>query len=161
MLRAPGPTTNSKVRSTETPRRMTCGAPVYQVRGELLMRSRVMLLRCGYIAASMLVATSMAAALAATLPANAKGVTAREPCFSEVAQPDKRIAACTALIRSGVAGSAALLSRAGAFGQKGDYEHAVEDATQVIALAPSPAAYYTRALAYHDGGDDMQAIADC
>jgi tetratricopeptide (TPR) repeat protein len=121
-----------------------------------------MRLRCGYIAASMLVATSMAAALAATLPANAKGATAKDPCFFEFAQPDKRIAACTALIRSGVAGiTAALLSRAGAFGQKGDYQHAVEDATQVIALAPSPVAYYTRALAYHDDGEDMRAIADC
>ena len=126
------------------------------------MRSRVMRLHCGYIAASMLVATLMAAALAATLPTNAKGATARDPCFFEAAQPDKRIAACTALIRSGVAGiTAALLSRAGAFGRKGDYEHAIEDATQVIALAPSPVAYYTRALAYHDGGDDMRAIADC
>jgi tetratricopeptide (TPR) repeat protein len=96
------------------------------------------------------------------LPANAKGATARAPCFFEFAQPDKQIAACTALIRSAVAGiTAALLSRAGAFGQKGDYQHAVEDATQVIALAPSPVAYYTRALAYHDDGDDMRAIADC
>jgi hypothetical protein len=54
--------------------------------------------------------------------------------------------------RSSVAGiTAALLSRAGAFGRKGDYEHAVEDATQVIVLAPSPVApspvaYYKRAL---------------
>jgi hypothetical protein len=41
----------------------------------------------------------------------------RDPCFFEFAQPDKRIAACTALIRSGVADiTAVLLSRAGAFG---------------------------------------------
>jgi tetratricopeptide (TPR) repeat protein len=104
----------------------------------------------------------MAAALATTLPASAKGARARDPCFFEFAQPDERIAACTALIHSGVAGiTAALLSRAGAFGQIGDYEHAVEDATQVIALAPSSVAYYTRALAYHDDGDDMRAITDC
>jgi tetratricopeptide (TPR) repeat protein len=54
-----------------------------------------------------------------------------------------------------------LLSRAAAFGQKGGYARAIADTTRVLNLAPSPAAYYTRALAYHNIGESNRAIADC
>jgi tetratricopeptide (TPR) repeat protein len=111
-----------------------------------------------------IVAAVLVAALASSA-AFAKGTIAKGSCFSESANPDRRIAACTALIRAGTstarAQDMALLGRAGAFGQKGDYDHAIEDATRVIKRAPSPVAYYTRALAYHNLGDDKRALADC
>lgn len=124
----------------------------------------------------MSVAILMAAAFVGWSATGVEGATTKNTCFSESASPDRRIAACTALIRSplptakaaraskGVSSDVAaeaLLSRAGAFGQKGDFRHAIDDATRVIAIAPSGVAYYTRALAYHNAGEDMQAIADC
>ena len=53
------------------------------------------------------------------------------------------------------------MSKAEAYGQKGDYRHAVQDATRSIKLEPSAEAYYTRALAYHNMGQDEVAIRDC
>jgi tetratricopeptide (TPR) repeat protein len=115
-------------------------------------------------------AISVAAGLAGSSAAYATG-PAEDSCLSESSAPDSRIAACTALIRSqlraaknsGVARVEAsmLLSRAAAFGQKGKYAHAIADITRVLNLAPSPAAYYTRALAYHNIGENNRAIADC
>ena len=54
----------------------------------------------------------------------------------------------------------ALLNRADAFGQRGDYRHAIDDVTRVIHQSPSAVAYYTRALAYHNLGKETRAIAD-
>ena len=69
------------------------------------------------------------------------------------------------MIRSSSLGAkreaSALLSRANAFGQKGEYGRVVEDTTRVIKRTPSAVAYYTRALAYHNIGQDERAIPDC
>jgi tetratricopeptide (TPR) repeat protein len=46
-------------------------------------------------------------------------------------------------------------------GQKGEYGRAADDSSRAIREAPSAMAYYTRALAYHDLGEDEQAIRDC
>jgi len=114
------------------------------------------------------VVACVVATLAASCPVHAKGA-AKDSCFSESAGPNQRIAACTALVRSGAARNSAvvraeafaLLNRADAFGQKGDYVRAIEDVTRVIKQAPSPTAYYTRALAFHNLGEERRAIADC
>jgi tetratricopeptide (TPR) repeat protein len=98
-------------------------------------------------------------------PAGARQLSGRVPCFSESFPPDRRIANCSALIRTITRGAHAkasvLLSKAGAYGQKGDYRHAVQDATRSIKLEPSAEAYYTRALAFHNMGQDEAAIRDC
>jgi tetratricopeptide (TPR) repeat protein len=98
-------------------------------------------------------------------PADARKLSGRDLCFSESSPPDGRIAACSALIRTitRVAHTKAsvVLSRAGAYGQKGDYRHAVQDATRSIKLERSAEAYYTRALAYHNMGQDEAAVRDC
>jgi tetratricopeptide (TPR) repeat protein len=102
--------------------------------------------------------------LALSNPADARKPSGRDLCFSESSPPDRRIATCSALIRSIMHGArttaSVLLSRAGAYGQKRDYRHTVEDATQSIKLVPSAEAYYTRALAYHNMGQDKRAIQD-
>src|ERR1700675_2928977 len=88
-----------------------------------------------------------------------------DPCLSRSLADDQQIAACTALIRSGNRDkqkqAAAFLERAGAYGRQGEYRRAVVDSTQAIRAAPSAVAYYTRALAYQNLGDDKQAIRDC
>jgi tetratricopeptide (TPR) repeat protein len=98
-------------------------------------------------------------------PADARKLSGSDLCFSESFPPDLRIATCSALIRTITRGAhtkaSVLLSRAGAYGQKGDYRHAVEDAARSIKLEPSAEAYYTRALAYHNVGADEVAIRDC
>ena len=113
---------------------------------------------------------SVAAGLGGSSAAYATG-PAEDSCLSESSTPDSRIAACTALMRSQLRAAknsavarveaSILLSRAAAFGQKGEYAHAIADTTRVLNLAPSPAAYYTRALAYHNIGENNRAIADC
>jgi len=96
--------------------------------------------------------------------ARGKARSNSDACFSESVPPDRRIASCSAAIRSTQSPSAkasAFLNRAAAYGQKGEYGRAAEDSTQAIERAPSAAAYYTRALAYLDMGKDEQAIEDC
>jgi tetratricopeptide (TPR) repeat protein len=98
-------------------------------------------------------------------PADARKLSGTDLCFSESFPPDQRIATCSALIHTITRGAhskaSVLLSRAGAYGQKGDYRHAVEDTTRSIKLEPSAEAHYTRALAYHNIGQDEAAIQDC
>jgi tetratricopeptide (TPR) repeat protein len=126
-----------------------------------------------------MLAVVLTAPLAASFSAHAKEAAPRETCLTDSTAPDQRIAACTAVIRAHplAAGSAsgkaaklsaaarttvaALLKRADALGQKGDYRRAIADVTRIIARAPSAVAFYTRALAYHDSGNDARAIADC
>jgi tetratricopeptide (TPR) repeat protein len=102
---------------------------------------------------------------ALSTPADARKLSGGNLCFSESFPPDRRIATCSAFIRTITRGAhtkaAALLSKAGAYGQKGDYRLAVQDATRSIKLEPSAEAYYTRALAYHNMGQDETAIQDC
>jgi len=75
------------------------------------------------------------------------------------------IAACTRAINSGPwrdAGLAwAYVNRAKAYGDKGDYDPAIADATEAIGLDPRVAlAYVNRGKAYLDKGDYDPAIAD-
>jgi tetratricopeptide (TPR) repeat protein len=110
-----------------------------------------------------------APAYARNPPAN---VSARDSCFSDSSSrfsdsssPRQRIVACTALIGAKSLGArrkaSALLSRANAQGQKGEYGRVIEDTTRAIKRAPSAVAYYTRALAYHNLGQNERAVADC
>jgi tetratricopeptide (TPR) repeat protein len=112
-----------------------------------------------------LVIASLTAESIPTLLAKSVAATDRVLCFSDSTSPDRRIAACSALIRSDKQNpqlkAAALLGRAGAYGQKGDYARAADDATNALKRAHSAVAYYTRALAYHDMGREQQAIRDC
>ena len=97
-------------------------------------------------------------------PADARKLSGTDLCFSRSFPPDQRIATCSALIHTITRGAhtkaSVLFSRAGAYGQKGDYRHAVEDTTRSIKLEPSAEAHYTRALAYHNIGQDEAAIQD-
>jgi len=112
-----------------------------------------------------LVIAGVLAAAMASLPARGRTAAKQDTCFSDSVPADQRIAACSVAIRSARQSSSlkasALLSRAGAYGQKGEYGLAVDDSSQAIREAPSAMAYYTRALAYHDLGEDEQAIRDC
>jgi tetratricopeptide (TPR) repeat protein len=97
--------------------------------------------------------------------ANNSAVVNHNPCFSDSISPDQRIAACSALIHSNKQNSemkaAAWLGRVGAYGQKGEYARAADDASKALKRARTAVAYYTRALAYHDMGREQQAIRDC
>jgi tetratricopeptide (TPR) repeat protein len=112
-----------------------------------------------------LVIAGVLAAAMASLPAPGRTALKQDTCFSDTVAADRRIAACSAAIRSARQGSSlkasALLNRAGAYGQKGEYGRAADDSSQAIREAPSAMAYYTRALAYHDLGEGEQAIRDC
>jgi tetratricopeptide (TPR) repeat protein len=112
-----------------------------------------------------LVVASLTAGSIPMLLAKSAAAIDRTPCFSDSASPDQRIAACSALIHSikqnAELKAAALLGRAGAYGQKGEYARAVDDASKALKQTHSAVAYYTRALAYHDMGREQQAIRDC
>jgi len=111
-----------------------------------------------------LVIAGVLAAATASLPASGRTALKQDTCFSDSAPADQRIAACSTAIRSARQSSlkaSALLNRAGAYGQKGEYGRAADDSSEAIRQAPSAMAYYTRALAYHDLGEDEQAIRDC
>jgi tetratricopeptide (TPR) repeat protein len=112
-----------------------------------------------------LVVAGLAAASIPSLLANNAAAMNHNPCFADSIEPDRRIAACSVLVHSSKQNSemkaAALLGRAGAYGQKGEYARAADDATKALKRAHSAVAYYTRALAYHDMGREQQAIRDC
>jgi tetratricopeptide (TPR) repeat protein len=114
---------------------------------------------------AVLLVVSIVIGFALSNPADARKLSGWDLCFSESFSPDRRIATCSALIRTLTPGAhtkaSVLLSKAGAYGQKGDYRHAVQEATRSIKLEPSAEAYYTRALAYHNLGEDEAAIQDC
>jgi tetratricopeptide (TPR) repeat protein len=118
---------------------------------------------------STFVAMAVVVGLGVPTPAHARNPSANVPagdsCFSESSSPRQRIVACTALIGSKSLGAekqaSALLSRAAAYGQKGEYGRVIEDATRAVKRTPSAVAYYTRALAYHNLGQDKRAVADC
>jgi tetratricopeptide (TPR) repeat protein len=114
---------------------------------------------------STFVAVAVLIGLGVPTPGYAKDLSAEDSCFSDSSSPDERIVSCTALIRSGSLGAkreaSALLSRANAFGQKDEYGRVIEDTTRIIKRTPSAVAYYTRALAYHNMGQDERAIPDC
>ena len=111
-----------------------------------------------------LVAASLAGLPVTPVRAETSAIPSRNACFSDAASSAQRIAACGTLIRSSKPSSgvrpAALLRRAGAYGQQGKYAQAVADASSAIHLAPSAVAYATRALAHHDLGREEEAIRD-
>ena len=121
--------------------------------------SQDFMLRSAFVAAAVLIG------LGVPLPGYAKDPSVEDSCFSDSSSPDEQIAACTVLTRSNSLGAkkeaSALMSRASAFGQKGEYGSVIEDTSRVIKRAPSAVAYYTRALAYHNMGQDEWAIPDC
>jgi serine/threonine-protein kinase len=110
-----------------------------------------------------LLAASLVAGSTAGLHAASRSVS--DTCFSRLAPDEQRITACSAVIRSGAqqkhAKILALLERAGAYGRKGEYRRVIADSTKAIQAEPSATAYYTRALAHQNLGDDEQAIRDC
>jgi tetratricopeptide (TPR) repeat protein len=93
-------------------------------------------------------------------------------CMS--ADPDTRIAACTAIIQAPVANlmaglhvgkasenlSAAYNNRGDAYYKKGDYDRAIPDFSEAIRLSPSFGYYRERGIAYIGKGDYDQAIQD-
>jgi tetratricopeptide (TPR) repeat protein len=81
------------------------------------------------------------------------------------ASPDDQIAACTAVIRSGIPNDkelAALFNYRGvAYKAKGDLDNAIADYTEAIRRDPDyAAAYNSRGIAYKAKGDVDKAIAD-
>jgi tetratricopeptide (TPR) repeat protein len=81
------------------------------------------------------------------------------------ASPDDQIAACTAVIRSGIPNDkelAALFNYRGvAYKAKGDLDRAIADYTEAIRRDPNyAAAYNSRGIAYKAKGDVDKAIAD-
>jgi tetratricopeptide (TPR) repeat protein len=86
-------------------------------------------------------------------------------CSSFTATHDQKIEGCTALIQSGHETTMGLViaynMRGVAYAAKGQYDQAIADYTQVIALKPDYALYYMhRGLAYEGKGSRDQAIAD-
>ena len=93
-------------------------------------------------------------------------------CMS--ADPDTRIAACTAIIQAPVANLMAGLhvgkasenlataynNRGSAYNRKGDYDRAIQDVSEAIRLSPSFGYYRERGIAYNGKGDYDQAIQD-
>jgi lipoprotein NlpI len=78
---------------------------------------------------------------------------------------DVQIAGCTEAIQSGKYSGKDLNwaydNRGVAYGKKGDFDHAIADYTQAIALDPKIAkAYNNRGVAYATKGDHDRAIAD-
>jgi hypothetical protein len=73
-----------------------------------------------------LVIAGVLAAAMASLPARGRTAAKQDTCFSDSVPADQRIAACSVAIRSARQSSSlkasALLSRAGAYGQKGEYD---------------------------------------
>jgi tetratricopeptide (TPR) repeat protein len=81
------------------------------------------------------------------------------------ADPDTRIAGCTALIKAGQETpenlSAAYETRGVAYEDKGDYDHAIPDLNESIRLSPGMAAsFYSRGIAYNRKGEFDRAIQD-
>src|SRR5262252_6848099 len=100
-----------------------------------------------------LVIGGLLAASTASLAASGRTPPKPEPskpesCFSDSVAAERRIAACSTAIRSAGQNpslkASALLNRASAFGQKGEYGRAAEDSSEAIRQAPSAIAYYTR-----------------
>jgi len=89
----------------------------------------------------------------------------RDWCDGFTATADQKIEGCTALIQSGRETTLGLAIRYNMRGvmyaSKGQYDQAIADYTQVIALRPDSAIYYVnRAAAYQGKGLYDQAIGD-
>lgn len=81
------------------------------------------------------------------------------------ADPDTKVAGCTALIESGRLPTKNLsivyFNRGTAYSTKGDHDHAIQDFSVAIRLNPNYAsAYNDRGAAYYDKGDYDNAIRD-
>ena len=81
------------------------------------------------------------------------------------ADPDTKIAGCTALILAGQETpenlSAAYETRGVAYEDKGDYDHAIPDLNESIRLNPHVAAsFYSRGIAYNRKGEFDRALQD-
>jgi len=81
------------------------------------------------------------------------------------ADPDTRIAGCTALIQAGQDATENLSviynNRGTAYDDKGDYDRAIQDFNEAIHLSPNAErAYYGRGYAYKKKGDYDRAIQD-
>ncbi|MEA2905436.1 MAG: hypothetical protein QOI12_2823 [Alphaproteobacteria bacterium] len=94
-------------------------------------------------------------------------VAAAENGFDDCAARDldKRLAACTRIIDAGgdgkAARAAAYYNRGNAYREKGEYDLAIADYGQAIALDPrSTAVYHNRGVAFHEKGDNPRAVAD-
>ena len=101
-----------------------------------------------FVAASLMLASSMALA-----------ETANDCVASK--DDDRRIQGCTARIARNPKDAAAYFSRGGAYGHKGDYDHAISDYDKAIELNPHYAqAYSSRGRAFASKGDYTRAVAD-
>ncbi|MFI4997232.1 MAG: tetratricopeptide repeat protein, partial [Hyphomicrobiales bacterium] len=86
-------------------------------------------------------------------------------CVDRGIVAEERIAACTALIRSGEGNphnvAVSLLNRGAAYGLRGDHDLALADFDNAIQLDPGfAAAYNLRSIAWRNKGDLDRAIAD-
>jgi hypothetical protein len=124
-------------------------------RGPNRNEDSLMLQRDPLMLRSTFVAMAVVVGLGVPTPAHARNPSANVPagdsCFSESSSPRQRIVACTALIGSKSLGAekqaSALLSRAAAYGQIGEYGRVIEDANRAIRRTPSAVAYYGRCYA--------------
>ena len=86
---------------------------------------------------------------------------ARSECESYNTPLDRRIVACSEVIRRDPRAAWAYVNRGTAYGRKGDPDRAIADYNTAIELDPKDAdGYYNRGNAYRDKGDLDRAIAD-
>jgi tetratricopeptide (TPR) repeat protein len=86
-------------------------------------------------------------------------------CKQAKLDPDRAIAACSQIIRSGIATPQNLaityVNRGAAWSRKADYDRAIGDLDMAIKIEPrEPRAYFSRANAFGSKGDDDRALAD-
>jgi lipoprotein NlpI len=89
----------------------------------------------------------------------------RDNCVAAHIDPDRSIAGCSPIIQNGSltqeTRTIAYANRSAAYFNKGDYDHAVADASEAIRLDPGmTSAYVTRGRAYANKLDFDHAIAD-
>src|ERR1700759_5400788 len=88
----------------------------------------------------------------------------REDCVSNVADPDVKIAGCTALLQRAAPSrdqANTYNNRCIGYRKKGDPESSVADCTKAIELNPNfPFAYNNRCLSYNKLGKYDLAVAD-
>jgi tetratricopeptide (TPR) repeat protein len=99
-------------------------------------------------------------AAAAAIPLALLGAPAVVAADSRTGSPEVQIAACTQILQSNPADFNALANRGVGFRMTGEYDRAVADFNQAMALIRRTSLALERGLAYEGSGDSQMAITD-